>query len=136
MFSPDLHPPPPPPVVPEAAAIALNNEIDRPHLFSYLGNAGSMHGAKSHSHNPRGEDTRLLNAAEWGLSVSRGGQIQEDLCQTGLINLRFLLFLSQDEILLEKAGVWLKNGMNAAQSIGKKRGEKKMKSGPQTISHS
>lgn len=62
-------------------------------LVIWATKAGSMHGAESHSHNPRGgEDTRPLNAAEWGLSVSRGGQIQEDLCQTGLINLRFLLF--------------------------------------------
>lgn len=61
-------------------------------LVIWATKAGSMHGAESHSHNRRGEDTRLLNVAEWGLSVSRGGQIQEDLCQTGLINLRFLLF--------------------------------------------
>lgn len=66
-----------------------------------------------------------------GYLSARAGRYRKTFAKggpTGLINLRLLLFLSQDEFLLENAGVWLKIGMNGAQSIGKKK-----KSGPQTI---
>lgn len=116
MFSPDLHPPPLPPLpfVSEAAAISTNNEIDRPHLFSYLGNKkpGACTGPRATTIILRDDDTRLLNVAEWGYRSAGTGRYRKSWAKsapTSLINHRFQFFLSsQDEILLEKAGVWMK----------------------------
>lgn len=81
-------------------------------LVIWVTKAGSKHSAKSHNHNPRGRRHATIKRGWMGLSVTRDGQIQEEFSQRQADQFNqppiFCFFSSQDEILLEKASVWLK----------------------------
>lgn len=129
--------------IPKAAVILLNNEIDRPHLFSYLGNKS------------RGACTTLWATAiilgdatiefGWmGLSVSEDRQIQADwyletfFCRGGTgvsqpcIQM-LLLFSARVVVALSwRAHEW----QRLIEECGEYSSKKKQPNGPQTMNHS
>lgn len=74
-----------------------------------------------------------MNAAEWGLSVSQGGQIQEDFCQRRADGLN----QPSSPALFEPGRNFVGKGRRLAEYRDERRAihrGKKKKSGPQTIS--